>query len=60
MKKEITGLILILSFLLVIPLQVYAATPKETFESGVNKVLATLSDPAFKAKSKEQQIAIVG
>ena len=60
MKKEITGLILILSLLLVIPLQGYAATPKETVETGVNKVLKTLGDPAFKAKSKEQQIAIVG
>ena len=60
MNKRFVGLILAFSFLLLIPLQGYAATPKETVESGVNKVLATLSDPAFKAKSKEQQIAIVG
>ena len=60
MNKRFVGLILILSFLLVIPLQGYAATPKETVETGVNKVLKTLGDPAFKAKSKEQQIAIVG
>jgi phospholipid transport system substrate-binding protein len=29
-------------------------------ETGVNKVITTLGDPAFKAKSKEQQIAIIG
>ncbi len=57
MNKRITGLILIFIFLLVIPLQAYAATPKETVETGVNKVIATLSDPAFKAKPKDQQIA---
>ena len=60
MKKEITGLILILSFLLVIPLQGYAATPKETVEDGVNKILKMLGDPAFKAQSKDQQIATLG
>ncbi len=56
MNKRITGLILIFIFLLVIPLQAYAVTPKETVETGVNKVIATLSDPAFKAKPKDQQI----
>ena len=60
MNKRFTGLILILAFLLLIPLQGYAATPKETVETGVNKVLKTLGDPAFKAKSKEQQIAVIG
>ena len=60
MKKQITGVILSIAILLVIPLQGLAATPKETVETGVNKVLATLSDPAFKAKSKEQQIATIG
>ena len=59
MNKRIAGLILIVIFMLVVPLQAYAATPKETVETGVNKVIATLSDPAFKAKSKEQQIAAV-
>ena len=59
MNKQITGLILIFIFLLVIPLQGYAATPKETVETGVNKVIATLSDPAFKAKPKDQQIAAI-
>jgi len=60
MNKRFTGLVLIFAFLMLIPLQSYAATPKETVETGVNKVLATLSDPAFKAKPKEQQIAIIG
>jgi phospholipid transport system substrate-binding protein len=43
----------------VIPFQAYAATPKETVETGVNKVLKTLSDPAFKAQSKDQQITTI-
>ena len=60
MNKRFVGLILMVGFLMLIPLQGYAATPKETVETGVNKVLKTLGDPAFKAKSKEQQIAIVG
>jgi len=60
MKKRITGVILTLAILLVIPLQGLAATPKETVETGVNKVLKTLGDPAFKAKPKDQQIATIG
>ena len=60
MNKRFTGWILIIAFLLMIPFQASAATPKETVETGVNAVIKTLGDPAFKAKSKEQQIAIVG
>lgn len=60
MNKRLIGLILILTFLLLIPFQGFGATPKETVETGVNKVLKTLGDPAFKAKSKEQQIAAIG
>ena len=59
MSKRFAGLILIFAFLIVIPLQGYAATPMETVETGVNKVLKTLSDPAFKAQSKDQQIATI-
>jgi phospholipid transport system substrate-binding protein len=59
MNRRIGAGILIFTFLLVIPLQAYAATPKETVETGVNKVLKTLSDPAFKAKSKEQKITTI-
>jgi phospholipid transport system substrate-binding protein len=44
---------------MMIPLQGFAATPMETVETGVNKVLQTLSDPAFKAKSKEEQITAI-
>ena len=60
MIKRYTGLILIFAVLLVIPLQSYAATPKETVETGVNNLLKTLGDPAFKAKSKDEQIAELG
>jgi phospholipid transport system substrate-binding protein len=60
MNKRFVGLILIFSFLLLIPLQGYAATPKETVETGVNKVIKTLGDPAFKAKPKDEQIATIG
>lgn len=56
MNRHITGLILILAILIVLPLQGYAATPKETVEGGVNKLLKTLGDPSFKAKPKEQKI----
>ena len=60
MNKRITAVILTLAILLVIPLQGYAATPKETIETGVTNLLKTLGDPAFKAQSKDQQIATIG
>jgi phospholipid transport system substrate-binding protein len=60
MNKHFTGLILIFTFLLLIPLQGYAATPKETVEVAVNQILKTLGDPTFRAKSKDQQIAVIG
>jgi len=60
MIKRYTGLILIFAVLLVIPLQGFAATPKETVETGVNNLLKTLGDPAFKAKSKDEQVAELG
>jgi len=60
MNKRITGLILVFAFLMLIPLQGLAATPKETVETGVNGVLKTLGDPAFKAKPKDQKITIIG
>jgi phospholipid transport system substrate-binding protein len=43
-----------------VPLHGYAATPKETVETGVNNLLKTLGDPAFKAKTKDKQIAEIG
>jgi len=60
MKRRFTGVILILALLLMIPLQGYAATAMETVEKGVNKLLATLGDPAFKAQTKDAQIAQLG
>ena len=60
MNKRITGVILIFAFLMLIPLQGLAATPKETVETGVNKVLKTLGDSAFKAKPKDQKLTIIG
>jgi phospholipid transport system substrate-binding protein len=59
MSKRFAGLTLIFAFLIVIPLQGYAATPKETVETGVNNLLKTLGDPAFKAQPKDQQIATI-
>jgi phospholipid transport system substrate-binding protein len=60
MRRQFTGLILILAALLVLPFHVYAASAIETVETGVNKVLKTLADPAFKAKPKDVQITEVG
>ena len=60
MIKRYTGLILIFAVLLVIPLQSYAASPKETVESGVNNLLETLGDKKFKEKTKDEQIATLG
>ena len=60
MNKRFIGLVVILAICVVLPLQVYAATPTETVESGVNKILKTLSDPAFKAKPEDERIAILG
>ena len=60
MNRRYTGVILIFAVLFIIPLQGYASTPKETVEAGVNKVITTLSDPVFKAKAKDEQIAQIG
>jgi phospholipid transport system substrate-binding protein len=48
-----------LTILLVIPIQAVAATPKETVEAGVNNLLKTLGDQSFKAKPKDERIAIM-
>ena len=57
MKRRITMAIFILAALICMPLQSYAATPTETVKAGVSKVIATLSDPGFKAKSEDEKIA---
>ncbi|MGD8293792.1 MAG: ABC transporter substrate-binding protein [Desulfobacterales bacterium] len=59
MQRQINAMILMVVILIVIPLQGYAATPKETVEAGVSKLLKTLGDPAFKAKPEDQRIAII-
>ena len=60
MNRHVSRMILMLAVLILIPCLGYAATPKETVETGVNKVIATLGDPAFKAKPKDEQIAQIG
>jgi phospholipid transport system substrate-binding protein len=57
MNKKFFAMLMILAMVLLIPLYGLAASPKETVETGVNKVLATLKDPGFKAKSKDAQVA---
>ncbi len=60
MIKRYTGLILIFTVLLLLPLQSYAASPKETVETGVNNLLETLGSEKFKQKTKDEQVAELG
>ncbi len=60
MNKRYTGLIVILAILVLTPLQGFAASPKGTVETGVNKVIGILGDSAFKAKPKDEKINIIG
>ena len=60
MQRQITTMILIVSVLIVMPFQAYAASAKETVETGVDKVLKTLGDPAFKTKPKDVKITEIG
>jgi phospholipid transport system substrate-binding protein len=60
MNQRYCSLILIFAILMLMPLYGYAATAKETVETGVNEVIGTLSDPAFKAKAKDEQVAQIG
>ena len=57
MKRLMAPITLVIAMVFLIPLHGFAATPMETVETGVNKVLATLTDPAFKTKSKDQQVS---
>ena len=59
MNKFFTMFIMILSVLALLVSQGYAATPKETVQNGVDKVVATLSDPKFKEKTKDAKIEMV-
>ena len=60
MNKAITGLISILVVFVMVPLHGWAATPTETVEAGVNNLLKTLGDSAFKAKPEDERISIIG
>ncbi len=60
MNKKYVRLMLGLAILLVIPIQAIAATPKETIKAGVDNLLKTLGDPSFKAKPKDEKIALLG
>ena len=60
MKRQVTGLILIVVVFIVMPFQAYGASAKETVETGVNKVLKTLADQAFKPKPRDVKITEVG
>jgi phospholipid transport system substrate-binding protein len=60
MNKQLASLVVILALLMALPFQGFAATPKETVEIGVNNVLKTLGDPAFKAKPADVKIEEVG
>jgi phospholipid transport system substrate-binding protein len=57
MNRRYTWVLLIFAGLLMIPLHSYAATPMETVETGVNKVIAKLSEPGFKSQAKDVQIS---
>jgi phospholipid transport system substrate-binding protein len=57
MNRKFTGIIMILAVVLVLPLQGYAATPMETVKTGVNEVIAKLSEPGFKSQAKDVQIS---
>ena len=59
LNTKYVRLMLSLAMLLIIPIQSFAVTPKETVEAGVNNLLKTLEDPSFKAKPKDERIAII-
>jgi phospholipid transport system substrate-binding protein len=59
MKKRRYVISLFLITLLVLPLQSYATTGKESVENQVNKILTKLKDPAFKGQPRDAQIAEV-
>jgi phospholipid transport system substrate-binding protein len=57
MNRLFTGVILIIAMVLMIALHGFAATPKETVETGVDKVIAKLSEAGFKGQAKDVQIS---
>jgi phospholipid transport system substrate-binding protein len=59
MSKRYIGLFIIIVFSVMVPLQGYADTPKATVETAVNGLLKTLESSDFKAKAKDEKIAII-
>lgn len=59
MNKRFIKLFLVLAIFVVLPFQAYGATPTETVESGVNKLVKMLDDPAFKAQPKKDRIELL-
>jgi phospholipid transport system substrate-binding protein len=57
MNRLFTAVILIIAMVLIIALPGFAATPKETVETGVDKVIAKLSAAGFKDQAKDAQIS---
>lgn len=57
MKKRLLILKLVLIFLVALPLNLYAAAATEAVQGEVEKILTKLRNPAFKQKSKDEQIA---
>jgi phospholipid transport system substrate-binding protein len=52
MKKQVTGLVILMLFLFSLP--VYAGVPLDTAQSSVNKVLDVLRDPKLKSDSAKE------
>ena len=59
MKKRLLVFSLLFVALIVLPLQGYAATGKESVENQVNKILEKLKDPAFKEQPRDAKITEV-
>jgi phospholipid transport system substrate-binding protein len=58
MRRKLIGVIMILLVvLLILPLQAYADAAKATVEGQVNKMLARMQEPAFKALAKDAKLA---
>jgi phospholipid transport system substrate-binding protein len=56
MKKRLLIVLLTFIFLIALPLNLYAATATDAVKGGVDTILTKLRDPAFKQKSKQEQI----
>jgi len=59
MSKRYVGLLILIVLAVMIPLQAHATTPKATVETAVNGLLKVLASSDFKAKTKDEKIAII-